>query len=88
MALYRCGVFNGLIETLGESIEYPILCEKTGHSDPVVLAGPTCDSMDIMYQNKKYDLPLSLKLVIIYIGYLQVLIQPVIAQSSLMVSHT
>ncbi|ENU79060.1 hypothetical protein F975_03030 [Acinetobacter sp. ANC 3789] len=56
------GVFNGLIETLGESIEYPILCEKTGHSDPVVLAGPTCDSMDIMYQNKKYDLPLSLEI--------------------------
>lgn len=56
------GVFNGLIETLGEAIQYPIMCKKTGHSDDIILAGPTCDSMDIMYQNKKYALPLSLEI--------------------------
>ena len=27
----------------------------------VILAGPTCDSMDIMYEKVKYKLPLSLK---------------------------
>ncbi|MFI8037671.1 type III PLP-dependent enzyme, partial [Acinetobacter baumannii] len=31
-------------------------------SDDIILAGPTCDSMDIMYQNKKYELPLSLEI--------------------------
>ncbi|MFI7863093.1 type III PLP-dependent enzyme, partial [Acinetobacter baumannii] len=56
------GVFNGLIETLGEAIQYPIVCKKTGQSDDIILAGPTCDSMDIMYQNKKYELPLSLEI--------------------------
>ncbi|MCY1161176.1 Lysine/ornithine decarboxylase [compost metagenome] len=56
------GVFNGLIETLGEAIQYQIVCEKTGHTDDIILAGPTCDSMDIMYQNKKYELPLSLEI--------------------------
>ena len=56
------GVFNGLIETLGEAIQYPIMCEKAGHADEVILAGPTCDSMDIMYQDKTYALPLSLEI--------------------------
>ncbi|EPF75604.1 ornithine decarboxylase [Acinetobacter rudis CIP 110305] len=56
------GVFNGLIETLGEAIQYPIICQKAGQSADIILAGPTCDSMDIMYQNKKYQLPLSLEI--------------------------
>ncbi len=53
------GKFNGLIETLDESIKYPIYTEKDYDKvGPVVLAGPTCDSMDIMYENYKYELPL------------------------------
>lgn len=54
------GKFGGLIETLEESIKYPILTEKTGETGEVILAGPTCDSMDIMYEDHKYQLPLSL----------------------------
>ena len=58
------GVFNGLAETLNESIKYPIVtskdsnCSKRGE---VILAGPTCDSMDIMYEKYKYQLPINLK---------------------------
>lgn len=58
------GKFNGLIETLGESIKYPIVTSKDGNdakTGEVILAGPTCDSMDIMYEDTKYKLPLDLK---------------------------
>lgn len=55
------GKFNGLIETLDESIKYQILTDKEGETEEVILAGPTCDSMDIMYENHKYSLPLSLE---------------------------
>lgn len=57
------GLFQGLIETLGESIKYPIYTPKMdepGSSGTVVLAGPTCDSTDIMYENSNYQLPLNL----------------------------
>ncbi len=54
------GKFSGLIETLDESIKYPIYTEKTGELEEVVIAGPTCDSADIMYENYKYGLPLNL----------------------------
>lgn len=54
------GKFSGLIETLGESIKYPIYTEKPGAVEEAVIAGPTCDSADIMYENHKYELPLSL----------------------------
>lgn len=55
-----CGRFGGLMETLGEAIHYPIFCERTGPTEQVVLAGPTCDSMDTLYEDYRYDLPLSL----------------------------
>lgn len=55
------GIFNGLMETLGESIKYPAYTEKTGLTGDVILAGPTCDSLDIMYEHFKYQLPLSLE---------------------------
>jgi ornithine decarboxylase len=54
------GKFGGLIETLDESIKYPIYSEKTGPAQETILAGPTCDSMDILYENEKYALPTSL----------------------------
>ena len=54
------GTFNGLIETLGESIKYPLLTKKQGNDKKVILAGPTCDSLDIMYQDHQYQLPSSL----------------------------
>ncbi len=58
------GKFNGLIETLDESIKYPIITSKdspNAKEGEVIIAGPTCDSMDIMYENAKYKLPVTLK---------------------------
>lgn len=54
------GKFSGLIETMDEAIKYPIWTEKRGEMEEVVIAGPTCDSADIMYENYKYGLPLNL----------------------------
>jgi ornithine decarboxylase len=54
------GKFNGLIETLDEAIKFPIWTDKTGEGEDCVIAGPTCDSADIMYENHKYALPLNL----------------------------
>ncbi len=56
------GVFNGLMETIDESIKYPIYTEKSGPTGDVILAGPTCDSLDIIYEHFKYELPLSLEI--------------------------
>ncbi len=53
------GLFGGLIETLGEAIKYPIYFDKTGETEEVILSGPTCDSMDILYENYKYRMPSS-----------------------------
>ncbi|UFH50138.1 type III PLP-dependent enzyme [Pseudomonas sp. KNUC1026] len=54
------GKFSGLIETTDESIKFPVWTEKKGEDEEVVIAGPTCDSADIMYENYKYGLPLNL----------------------------
>lgn len=54
------GKFNGMIETLDECIKYPLYCEKDGEKSEVIIAGPTCDSMDILYENYRYELPLNL----------------------------
>lgn len=57
------GLFGGLIETLGEAIKYPIYTPKMdedGQTGAVILAGPTCDSADIMYQETAYRLPQNL----------------------------
>jgi ornithine decarboxylase len=57
------GKFGGLAETMDESIRYPIRTPRDG--DPVapcVLAGPTCDSADVLYEKKPYELPVSLEI--------------------------
>jgi ornithine decarboxylase len=57
------GVFGGLAETLGEAITYPIATSRDGDGSgvgPVVLAGPTCDSVDVLYERNRYELPRSL----------------------------
>jgi ornithine decarboxylase len=55
------GIFNGLYETLGERIRYRIRTRHDGSAcSPAVIAGPTCDSTDILYQRTRYDLPLDL----------------------------
>jgi len=56
------GKFNGLAETMDESIKYRIRTPADGGAvGPTVLAGPTCDSADIMYERTEYQLPLDLK---------------------------
>lgn len=56
------GKFSGLIETWGEAIKYPIYCEKQGQLEESVIAGPTCDSADIMYEDDKYGMPMDLEI--------------------------
>jgi ornithine decarboxylase len=56
------GRFGGLAETEDEAIQYRLVTPRDGGaSGPVVLAGPTCDSVDILYQHAAYDLPLNLE---------------------------
>ena len=54
------GRFGGLAETLNESIKYRFRTARDGETGPVVLAGPTCDSADILYERNVYALPLDL----------------------------
>ncbi len=55
------GRFGGLAETEGEAIRYRLSTEHDGKADgPVVLAGPTCDGADILYERSNYRLPLAL----------------------------
>ncbi|AHK16475.1 MAG: type III PLP-dependent enzyme [Thalassolituus sp.] len=54
------GKFGGFIETMDEAIKYPLYVEKQGECEEVVIAGPTCDSADILYEQYKYELPLNL----------------------------
>ena len=56
------GKFNGLAETMDESIKYRIVTPgRGGSSGPVILAGPTCDSADILYEQTEYRLPFGLE---------------------------
>jgi len=55
------GKFGGLAETMEEAIRYPIRTPRDGDAmSPCVIAGPTCDSADVLYEKTPYDLPLSL----------------------------
>jgi ornithine decarboxylase len=57
------GKFGGLAETMDESIRYPIRTPRDGDPvGPCVLAGPTCDSADVMYERTPYALPISLEI--------------------------
>jgi len=52
------GKFNGLAETMDESIKYRIEAPgRNGKPAPVIIAGPTCDSADILYERTEYTLP-------------------------------
>ncbi|MDE2200895.1 MAG: type III PLP-dependent enzyme [Rhodospirillales bacterium] len=55
------GRFGGLAETEGEAIRYRIATSHDGGpTGPVVVAGPTCDGADILYERSNYRLPLAL----------------------------
>ena len=61
------GVFSGLVETIGEAIRYPVRVvpapwrEGGGAVGPAILAGPTCDSLDVLAEERPYDLPVDLR---------------------------
>jgi ornithine decarboxylase len=54
------GRYGGLAETEGEAIRYRVTAAGPGPVGPVVLAGPSCDGVDVMYEKTPYLLPMSL----------------------------
>jgi ornithine decarboxylase len=56
------GKFGGLAETEGEAIQYPIKSPRRGRAERVILAGPTCDSADVLYEKANYRLPVDLSI--------------------------
>jgi len=57
------GKFNGLIETIDESIHYPLYTDVKGNmSESFIIAGPTCDSMDVIYEKFRNPLPENIKI--------------------------
>lgn len=57
------GKFSGMAETDAEAIKYQfIVPDKEGSdTDYCILAGPTCDSADVLYETHKILLPVDLK---------------------------
>jgi ornithine decarboxylase len=61
------GRFSGLAETEGEAIRYQIETsadgDETGRGEtgPCIVAGPSCDSADVLYEKRPVQLPLALK---------------------------
>ena len=57
------GRFSGLAETEGEAIKYQFWVpgQEHGDYDFCILAGPTCDSADVLYERNQVLLPTSLK---------------------------
>jgi ornithine decarboxylase len=55
------GKFGGLAETMEEAIRYPISTPRDSDPKaPCIIAGPTCDSADVLYEKTPYDLPITL----------------------------
>lgn len=56
------GRFSGLAETEGEAIRYQFVTPHDGgEMGPCVLAGPSCDSADILYEKRPINLPVALR---------------------------
>ncbi len=60
------GLFTGLVEAYGESLRYRLAVERdgepfSGEFAEAILAGPTCDSLDVLYQRYRYRLPADLR---------------------------
>lgn len=52
------GKFGGLAETMDEAIRYPIRTNRDGEGTVMtIIAGPTCDSADVLYEKTPYALP-------------------------------
>ena len=56
------GKFSGLAETMDEAIRYQFVTPHDGEATaPCILAGPSCDSADVLYEKRPVALPLALK---------------------------
>ena len=56
------GRFSGLAETEDEAIRYQLETPHDGGpTGPCILAGPSCDSADVLYEKRPVALPLSLR---------------------------
>ncbi|QFS81482.1 Lysine/ornithine decarboxylase [Roseivivax sp. THAF40] len=56
------GRFSGLAETEGEAIRYRFVTEREHEpKGACILAGPSCDSADVLYEKRPVELPLGLK---------------------------
>jgi len=55
------GKFGGLPEVMDEAIQYRLRTPRDGGREgPVIIAGPTCDEVDMLYEKSGYTLPLGL----------------------------
>lgn len=56
------GRFSGLAETESEAIKYQFIVPSKMHSEigQCIIAGPTCDSADVLYEKHKVNLPVDL----------------------------
>jgi ornithine decarboxylase len=45
------GAFTGLAETL-EGFDYELFCDRAGPEIPATVAGPSCDTADVLFQEK------------------------------------
>ena len=55
------GIYNGLFDAMGEGIIFSITTPKKDKQNlPSILAGPTCDSLDTIYEKNPIDLPANL----------------------------
>ena len=57
------GRFSGLAETEDEAIKYQFIIpgKENSATSECVLAGPTCDSADVLYEKNKVQLPVDLR---------------------------
>ncbi len=56
------GKFSGLAETMDEAIRYQFATDRDHEATgPCILAGPSCDSADVLYEKRPVALPLGLK---------------------------
>jgi len=56
------GKFSGLAETIDEAIRYQFTTARDSDAmGPCILAGPSCDSADVLYEKRPVPLPLTLR---------------------------
>ena len=56
------GKFSGLAETMDEAIRYQFVTDRDHEATgPCILAGPSCDSADVLYEKRPVELPLGLR---------------------------